>query len=101
MDEQEVVQEDSDDWEDDSKAKEKKPKKKVDVEMEDYGEEAQDQVEDLTKPEVWNEQKDPLKEDEELEFENEAYQMLHRSLVEWPCLSIDVLIKERLTFPNT
>lgn len=69
--------------------------------MEDYGDEADDKVEELGKPQVWNEQKDPLKEDEELEFANEAYQMLHRSFVEWPCLSIDVLVNDRISYPNT
>ena len=54
-----------------------------------------------TKQGVWDEQKQPLKEDEELEFDNEAYQMLHRAQVEWPCLSLDVLIKDRVSFPNT
>jgi hypothetical protein len=64
--------------------------------MNDYGDEAGDKVGDLQKPEVWNDLKEPLKEDEELEFDNAAYQMLHRSFVEWPCLSIDVLINDRL-----
>jgi len=40
-----------------------------------------------------------LKEDEELEYDNSAYQMLHRANVEWPCLSIDTLVSERLAFP--
>lgn len=26
--------------------------------------------------------------------------MLHRSQVEWPCLSLDVLMKDRFDFPN-
>lgn len=47
------------------------------------------------KTEVWNDKKDPLKDDEELEYDGSAYQMLHRSKVEWPCLSIDFLLKER------
>jgi folate-dependent phosphoribosylglycinamide formyltransferase PurN len=45
--------------------------------------------------EVWNDMKEPLKEDEELEFDASAYEMLHKSNVEWPCLSIDVIIRER------
>ena len=30
-----------------------------------------------------------------MEFDSSAYEMLHRAHVEWPCLSIDVLLKER------
>jgi len=37
-----------------------------------------------------------LQEGEELVFDNSAYQMLHRAKVEWPCLSIDVLLKDRV-----
>ena len=46
---------------------------------------------------VWNDQKDPLKDDEELDYDSSAYQMLHRANVEWPCLSIDFLVRERCT----
>ena len=51
-----------------------------------------------SKPQVWNDKKDPLKEDEDLEYDGSAYQMLHRSQVEWPCLSIDWLLRERASF---
>ena len=44
---------------------------------------------------VWNDNTTPLKEDEELIYDGSAYQMLHRSKVEWPCLSIDWLLRER------
>lgn len=44
---------------------------------------------------VWNEAQEPLKADEELDFDSSAYEMLHRSEVEWPCLSIDILVRER------
>jgi len=54
-----------------------------------------DQVGDLPKPQVWDENKEPLKEGDELEYDGSAYVMLHRSKVEWPCLSIDYLIRER------
>ena len=47
------------------------------------------------KPRVWDETKEPLKEGEELEYDGSAYMMLHRSKVEWPCLSIDYLVRER------
>ncbi len=45
---------------------------------------------------IWNEKTDPLKEGEELVFDGSAYEMLHRSHVEWPCLSIDFLVRERI-----
>ena len=48
-------------------------------------------------PKVWDETKEPLKEGEELEYDGSAYVMLHRSKVEWPCLSIDYLVRERCT----
>lgn len=31
-------------------------------------------------------------------FDSSAYEMLHRSKVEWPCLSIDFLLRERCGF---
>jgi len=42
----------------------------------------------------------PLKEGEEMDFESAAYQMLHRSQVEWPCLSGDILVRERAGGPT-
>lgn len=36
----------------------------------------------------------------ELDFDNNAYDMLHRSKVEWPCLSIDFLIHENFNLSN-
>ena len=50
---------------------------------------------DSKKQQVWDDKTDPLKEDEELEYDGSAYQMLHRSQVEWPCLSMDFLLRER------
>ena len=44
---------------------------------------------------LWNEKEAPVKDMEHLLFDNSAYVMLHRSSVEWPCLSLDFLIKER------
>ena len=51
-----------------NKKKEQKPK------YEDYGEE-QDMVDELPpiKTTVWNDQKDPLKDDEELDYDSLAY----------------------------
>jgi ribosome assembly protein RRB1 len=52
------------------------------------------------KKEIWDESKEPLQEGEELVFDNSAYQMLHRAKVEWPCLSIDVLLRDRINQNN-
>jgi ribosome assembly protein RRB1 len=41
------------------------------------------------KVEVWRPSKHTLKEGEVLDFENSAYQMLHRMRLEWPALSFD------------
>jgi len=48
-----------------------------------------------TKKEIWDSTKEPLKDDEELEYDGSAYVMLHRCKVEWPCLSVDFLLRER------
>jgi hypothetical protein len=50
-----------------------------------------------TVKEIWDETKNPMKEGEELVFDNSAYEMLHRAKVEWPCLSIDYLLRERVS----
>ena len=77
---------------DNSAGKEKKKTKKVEVNIQ----ENQIKEEDMEKQStVWDEEKQPLQEDEELDFDSSAYQMLHRSEVEWPCLSIDVLVRSR------
>ncbi len=70
---------------------------KMEDDEDDDSEEGDDQVGDLPTPKVWDETKEPLKEGEELEYDGSAYIMLHRSKVEWPCLSIDYLIRERCT----
>ena len=51
---------------------------------------------DTKKKVTWDPSVDPLKEDEELVFDNSAYEMLHRAKVEWPCLSIDFLLRDRI-----
>ena len=44
---------------------------------------------------LWDDKKNNnLKEGEILDYDNDAYEMLHRSKVEWPCLSVDFLLKE-------
>ena len=30
-----------------------------------------------------------------MDFDSSAYEMLHRTNVEWPCLSVDVLVRDR------
>ena len=68
--------EDDDQWEDEEseeEGQESKQKKKV----------------------IWDESVGPLKEGEELVFDNSAYTMLHRAKVEWPFLSIDILLRDR------
>jgi len=114
MDGQEVVQEESgDDWEDEAemmnnaknakkadKRLAKEPKQDYREPEEDDEGEIADVVDELPN-QIWNDQEQPLKEDEEMEYDSSAYQMLHRANVEWPCLSIDPLIKDRLSFPNT
>lgn len=35
-----------------------------------------------------------------MDFDASAYEMLHRSSVEWPCLSMDPLIRERIGGPT-
>jgi ribosome assembly protein RRB1 len=39
------------------------------------------------------------KDEMELDFDNEAYDMLHRSKVEWPCMTIDFLVPENFYPP--
>lgn len=42
---------------------------------------------------IWDESKG-IQKDEELVFDNSAYEMLHRSEVSWPCMSVDWLVPE-------
>jgi ribosome assembly protein RRB1 len=41
--------------------------------------------------EIWTGDPRKLKQDEILDFENEAYDFFYRTSVEWPCLSLDLL----------
>lgn len=43
---------------------------------------------------VWNEKVEKVNKDEDLVFDNSAYQMLHRSTVDWPCYSVDWILPE-------
>jgi ribosome assembly protein RRB1 len=47
---------------------------------------------------IWDE-KNKLEEGQELEFDNEAYEMLHRAKVEWPCMTLDFIIPEHFYPP--
>jgi ribosome assembly protein RRB1 len=53
-----------------------------------------------TTTDIWDESKQPMKDGEEMVFDNSAYEMLHRAKVEWPCLSIDFLLRERVNKEN-
>jgi ribosome assembly protein RRB1 len=53
-----------------------------------------DEGEGEVKP--WTGNKDELNEEEQLAYENSAYEMIHRANCEWPCLSIDILLPERI-----
>lgn len=48
---------------------------------------------------IWNPEEHKLKEDEQLDFDNQAYEMLHRARVEWPCMSIDFIVPENFNGP--
>ena len=107
IDEQDVVQQDSDEWDDDEDMeidlkKQSKKKKKTKEEDDDaMSAEIADVVDDLPQPSgIWNDEQQPLGEDEELEFDSSAYEMLHRSAVEWPCLSLDIICRERAGGPT-
>lgn len=110
MDEQEVVQDDADEWVDDDndgaievkdagleekKAGEGKKDKKKKKKNAQQDQEMDAPSDAAASGKVWNEADEPLKDDEELDFDSSAYEMLHRANVEWPCLSLDVLVRER------
>ena len=49
-------------------------------------------------PEEMKEGEEEMKEGEEgMDFDASAYEMLHRTTVEYPCLSLDVLVRDRCT----
>ena len=47
------------------------------------------------KPEAFLGTRGDLKEGEELEVDNHAYEFLHRASTEWPCLTFDFLVSEQ------
>ena len=56
-------------------------------------------------PAVWRAGIDPIGEDEELDYDPTAYDCLHRFMLDWPCLSFDIVKDDlggpRSTFPHT
>ena len=62
----------------------------------DNDEKMKDGAEATKKKEVWDENKEPLQEGEELVYDSSAYMMLHRAKVEWPCLSCDIVLRDRV-----
>jgi len=54
-------------------------------------EEAAEEAARKTTKYVWRPSADPLNEDEKLDYDSSAYNLLHRMRVDWPCLSFDVL----------
>ena len=86
--------EDNDDEEEEENEEDEKEEKKEKIE-----EKKEDK--DKIKVDLWDEKKNKnLKEGEILDFDNDAYEMLHRSKVEWPCLSLDFLLKENSSLNN-
>jgi len=45
---------------------------------------------------IWDEE-EKINDGEKLEYDNEAYEMLHRAIPEWPCMSVDFLIPENFS----
>jgi ribosome assembly protein RRB1 len=74
-----------------------KGKKKVVIEEsdEDEDEEEGENSKVTKKVTIWDEKNNKLSEDQELDFDNAAYEMLHRAKVEWPCMSIDFILPEK------
>lgn len=48
------------------------------------------------KVKIWNEE-EKINEDEKLDYDNEAYEMLHRAIPEWPCMSVDFVLPENFS----
>lgn len=66
--------------------------------MDDDDENEDESKKKKIKVNIWDENS-KIKEDQELDFDNEAYDMLHRAKIEWPCLTIDFLIPQNFYPP--
>jgi len=66
--------------------------------MEEDEEEVEVDAGKKMKVNLWDEG-NKLKDEEELDFDNEAYEMLHRSKVEWPCMTIDFMLPQNFEGP--
>merc|ERR1711957_81065 len=75
--------------------------KSEDFEEQENGaeEEKEPEKDKKIKVNIWDED-NKMQDDEKLDFDNEAYEMLHRSKVEWPCMSIDFVLAENIQQQN-
>lgn len=82
-DEEEIIEDNDDDMDDKSEDYEEKK-------IEDFN-----PIKKNVKLQIWDESNTTqLKENEKIDYDNNAYDMLHRAKVEWPCLTIDFMIPE-------
>lgn len=80
-------------FDDNSEDFEELPKKSLNNDQDDT-----ETKEKKIKVNIWDEDK-KIKDDEKLDFDNEAYEMLHRAKIEWPCMSIDFILPENFSNP--
>ena len=96
MDEEEGLYEDEDSYEsiEDNEINDEEDIK-GEIKIKQKEKESKKEDKNNIKVNLWDEKKNnKLKEGEVLDYDNDAYEMLHRSKVEWPCLSVDFLLKE-------
>ena len=74
-----------------------------DYENEDMQDEEQEENEKKTKQNInvniWDEKDNKLEQDQELDYDNAAYDMTYCSKVEWPCITIDFILPENFYPP--
>lgn len=94
-DEELIIDQDHDDNSDEYMEEDINTNKSNKIEIdEDYS------LEKNNKVTLWDDKKLP-EDGMELDFDNEAYEMLHRARVEWPCMSIDFILNENTYLDNT